>query len=776
MRGKYNTARTAEQEPGWRVLTEQDVLGPLQAVKGAGDCKWTAKCPAHEDDRRSLSICLDGGKWLFKCFAGCSFSEIIGRIGISAAECFPEDERRGREKKPIHKAAAKKAPIQEVKKAAKAPQKLGKFVCAYDYTDEAGALLYQNCRFEDPKDFRQRRPDGQGGWITPWGLGDVRRVIYRLPEVRLAMSLGAPIWITEGEKDADRLQSLGLTATTSGGATTWRPEFADLLQGADVVIVPDQDVSGRMYRDAVGSSLQGRAKRVRVVELPVEFRQKHGLDVSDWLDGGKRLADLLELEKQAAEWSPEKKTTGADAILARGGKLMEAPLTDYGNAERLAELAMDDDGEPLVRWCEARGQWLAWDGKAWRWDETGSVESLAKRTVRRLREVAEAMNRDGIADFALKSEALPRLRAMIELMRTEPGVPVSMDQLDADDWTLNCRNGVVDLRSGKLFPHSKDRLLTKMAEASLVPGASRTRWIEFLGYIMGGDQSRVDLLQRGIGASASGAPWQYLIFLYGSGANGKSVFLEVVSRILASYAGEAAQGLLLQKKNEAHPTEVADLMGKRFVTSEEMDQSSVLDEGRVKRLTSGRPIKARFMREDLFEFRPTHKLWFAVNHKPRVRGQDEGIWRRIKLVPFEVQIPPEKRRDFEEVVQGFLQERDGIFAWIVEGCLRWQKEGLGASEAVDAAHEQYRTSMDDFGQFLEDCVAIAPDATADFCRVRSSDLYGAYAKWCEEGGVRKPMSQTAFSLRMTERGFQSEKKGCVWWTGITLQSKREDAP
>lgn len=764
MRSQYNPAGRHEQEPRWRVLTEQDVIGRLTSARGAGEGRWTAKCPAHEDTRSSLSIRVEDGKWLFNCFAGCSFHDIIGCIGVAPAECFPEDQRK-RDKKPIH---SKK--LREVKKPA---QKLGTLECTYDYTDEAGQLLYQNCRFRDPKDFRQRRSDGQGGFISPWGLGDVRRVIYRLPEVQFAIKLGTPVWIVEGEKDADRLVSGGLTATTSGGAKTWRPEFADLLQGADVVIVPDRDEAGHLYRDAVAKSLQGKAKRIRVVELPVEFRAKHGIDVSDWLDSGKLLADLLELEKMAPEWVPEKKTTGADAVLAGGSKLLGAPLTDYGNAERLAELALDSDGKPLVRWCEARGQWLAWDGKAWRWDETGSVESLAKRTVRRLREVAEVKEHPLISDFALKSEALPRLRAMIELMRTEPGVPVSMDQLDADDWLLNCRNGTVDLRTGTVFPHSKDRLLSRMAEASFVPGAQCARWLQFLDYIMGGDQSRVNLLQRGVGASACGAPWQYLIFLYGSGANGKSVFLEVVSRILASYAGEAAQGLLLQKKNEAHPTEVADLMGKRFVTSEEVDQSSVLDEGRVKRLTSGRPIKARFMREDLFEFRPTHKLWIAINHKPRVRGQDEGIWRRIKLVPFEVQIPPAERRDFEEVVKEFLQERDGILGWIVQGCLEWQRDGLGASEAVEAAHEQYRHGMDDFGQFLEECVAAAPEAIAAICKVKSSDLYGAYTQWCEAGGVRKPMTQTSFSLRMTERGYRSEKSGCVWWLGITLQSKRE---
>jgi len=455
-----------------------------------------------------------------------------------------------------------------------------------------------------------------------------------------------------------------------------------------------------------------------------------------------------------------------------GGKLLWAPLTDYGNAERLMEAALDKDGNPLLHWCGQRGQWLHWTGKRWQWDETGVAERLAKKTVRDLYRAALDVENDDIQEqlrtHARRSESAGRLRNMLELFKTEPRIGVIMEDLDSDDWLLNCENGEVDLRTGELHPHRKESLCTKLVRANYGPDAECIEWQQFLDYIMGGDQELVRFLQRVLGYSLSGAPAQELFFCYGLGANGKSCFLEVVSKILGDYAGEAAQGLMLEKRNEAHQTEIADLAGRRFVTSEEVSSTSALDEGKVKRLTSGRNIKARFMRQDLFEFRPTHKLWLAVNHKPRIRSQDKGIWRRIKMIPFGITIPESKQRPFAEVVNGFLVERDAILRWMVNGCLEWQRIGLAEPGALREATADYRDDMDVLGRFLRERTVSEPDAW-----IQSSMLYKNYTAWAEQQGIKRPMTQTSFSLRLQERGLSKITRGRVRWLGLRFRSELE---
>ncbi len=475
--------------------------------------------------------------------------------------------------------------------------------------------------------------------------------------------------------------------------------------------------------------------------------------------------------KRAKKRTPAKADPGAEAP-PDGGKLLWAPLTDYGNAERLMEAALDKDGTPLLRWCGQRDRWLYWTKKRWCWDETGIAERYAKRTIRQLYEAAIDIKNDDYREqlrtHARRSESAGRLKNMLELFKTEPGIGVLMDDLDANDWLLNCQNGEVDLRTGELHPHRKESLCTKIVRASYGKDAECREWEDFLYYIMDGDTELVRFLQRALGYSLTGVPAQELFFCYGLGANGKSVYLEVISRILADYAGEAAQGLMLEKKSEQHQTEIADLTGRRFVTSEEVSSTSILDEGKVKRLTSGRNIKARFMRQDLFEFRPTHKLWLAVNHKPRIRSQDKGIWRRIKMIPFRVTIPDKDQKPFSDVVHGFLSESDAIVRWLVNGCLEWQRQGLNPPRAIHAAIEDYRDDMDILGRFLREKTVAESEAW-----IQSSVLYKAYQAWAEQQGMKRPWTQTAFSLRLQDRGMSKITRGTVRWLGIRLRAELE---
>jgi putative DNA primase/helicase len=367
--------------------------------------------------------------------------------------------------------------------------------------------------------------------------------------------------------------------------------------------------------------------------------------------------------------------------------------------------------------------------------------------------------RHAIAEHAKRSEKVERVMAIEKLARSM--VPIVPEMLDTDPWLLNVDNGTLDLRTGQLRPHRREDRITKLAPVAYDPLATCPQWEAFLDCIFDKNKNLIDFVQRLFGYSLTGeVSEQALVFLYGTGANGKSTFLLVLQALLGEYAEQAAPELLLQKKGDSHPTEVADLFGRRVAVSTEVEAGRSWSEVQIKQLTGGDRIKARFMRKDFFEFQPTHKLFVAANHKPRVRGTDNGIWRRIRLIPFCVTIP-EHARD-KNLVKKLQAELPGILAWAVRGCLAWQKDGLGEPAEVKAATEAYREEMDALGEFFDDCCIVGPKVEA-----KAQDLYGAYVKWCETNGER-PMGQRSFGMALRERGFKDRKSGVKVWVGVGL--------
>jgi P4 family phage/plasmid primase-like protien len=434
------------------------------------------------------------------------------------------------------------------------------------------------------------------------------------------------------------------------------------------------------------------------------------------------------------------------------------PLTDMGNAERL--FALYGDG---IGYCSSSGTWMSWDGKRWATDNTGTVIELAKKAVRSIYEEAARSDnneeRIGLVKHALRSEKVERVMAIEKLARSM--VPVVPEMLDTDPWLLNVDNGTLDLRTGQLRPHRGEDRITKLAPITYDPAATCPLWEAFLNCIFDKNKNLIDFVQRLFGYSLTGeVSEQVLVFLYGTGANGKSTFLLILQSLLGEYATQAAPELLLTKKGDAHPTEVADLFGRRVAVSTEVEAGRSWSEVQIKQLTGGDRIKARFMRKDFFEFQPTHKLFVAANHKPRVRGTDHGIWRRIRLVPFSVTIP-EHARD-KNLVQKLQAELPGILAWAVRGCLAWQKDGLGEPAEVTAATKAYREEMDALGEFFDDCCIIDRNVEA-----KAHDLYSAYVQWCDINGER-PMGQRSFGMALRERGFADRKSGVKVWVGVGL--------
>jgi P4 family phage/plasmid primase-like protien len=461
----------------------------------------------------------------------------------------------------------------------------------------------------------------------------------------------------------------------------------------------------------------------------------------------------------------EPPTSGPEADTPIAESDEPAHLTDLGNAQHFVR----EHGHNL-RYCYRFGCWHHWAGRRWEEDERGMVERLAKRTVLNFYRLAAALEdnaeRKALVAHARRSEAAGRIEAMVRLARSEPGIAILPDELDRDPWLLNCLNGTLDLRTGRLRPHDPHDLITKLIPIPYDAAAACPLWERFLEQILP-DPAVRRFVKRAIGYAATGdTREQALFFLFGGGANGKSTLLNLIMAALGDYAKQAAPELLTYSKNDRHPTELADLVGVRFVASIEVDEGKRLAEALVKQMTGGDRMKARRMRENFFDFAPTHKVFLAANHRPVIRGTDHAIWRRIHLIPFEVSIPPEQQD--KQLPTKLYGELPGILRWIVEGCLEWQWAGLGVPQAVANATREYRAEQDVLGAFLEEECEILPTAT-----VTSKALYAAYEAWCKRTG-EPPIGQRWLAPRLIERGFQPTRTGAArGWVGLRLRPSHD---
>lgn len=419
-------------------------------------------------------------------------------------------------------------------------------------------------------------------------------------------------------------------------------------------------------------------------------------------------------------------------------------LTELGLAERLVAKHGKD-----LRFCSSLG-WLIWRGKLWQVDDTGEIFRRAKKTIRDvLREAArieDADERRKLASFALKSETAAHITNLIRLAESEPPIPVRASDLDTSPDLLNLDNGVLDLRTAQLRAHCREDLLTKMSPVAYDIGAKCPTFDRFLERVLPSESLRL-FAQRAVGYAATGHIREHVLHvLWGNGANGKSTFLSAILDALGDYAMVAPPRLLMLRRHEPHPAELADLFGRRFVACLESGQGSRLDEEMVKRLTGGDHVKARFMRQNFFEFAPTHKLFVATNHRPRIRGTDSGIWRRVRLWPFNVQIPAHEQDT--ELPEKLRRERAGILRWIVEGTMAWRRSGLNEPPEVIAATETYRNDSDVMAGFVSECCL-----TGDAHRADGVELWDTFTRWAERSGERDRPSKREFREALVEHGF-----------------------
>jgi putative DNA primase/helicase len=400
-------------------------------------------------------------------------------------------------------------------------------------------------------------------------------------------------------------------------------------------------------------------------------------------------------------------------------------------------------------------------------DDTRSLDAWAKEISSAIwAEAAELLPQvdfatgKEITSFARQSASSKGINAMIALAKSEQGIPVLPSKLDTDPWALNCLNGTLDLRTAQLKPHDRGQLITKICPVAYDPNAICPNWEAMLDVILGPDMSRY--VQRAVGYSLTGSVREQCLFLlWGTGSNGKSTFLNALLETLGKdYAMQAVDGMLMSKGKDDHPTEKADLFGMRFVSSVEVEEGKRLNESLVKQLTGGDLIRARRMREDFWQFPPTHKLWMAANHKPVIRGTDHGIWRRVKLIPFIVTIADADQD--KDLPKKLSAERAGILNWAVRGCLDWNLHGLGEPAEITEATKEYRTEMDVVGAFLADCCILRGQFST-----RAAVIYAAYQKWCKTNG-EFAVNQRRFGLAMTERGVERYTNNGTFYRGIEL--------
>ena len=436
-------------------------------------------------------------------------------------------------------------------------------------------------------------------------------------------------------------------------------------------------------------------------------------------------------------------------------------LSELGNAERLVARHGKD-----IRYCHEWNKWLIWTGTHWEIDLTGEVERRAKETIRAIyseaAEIEDEEKRATLAKHAAKSETNRAISAMVELAKSEPGIPVLSDQIDSDIWLLNCKNGTLDLRTGELRPHNRKDYITRIIPTEYNPYADFEEWAKFLDRIMNGNRELISFLQRAVGYSLTGSTREQCLFmLYGSGANGKTTFLEAIAETLADYAQRTPTDTLLAKDTSGISNDIARLKGARFVVASEVEEGRKMAESLVKQMTGGEKMTARFMRAEYFEFKPHFKLWIGTNHKPVIRGTDHAIWRRIKLIPFNVTIP-EPERD-KELPNKLRKEKAGILNWAVMGCMDWLRDGLGEPEEVIKATGEYRSEMDIITRFISDCCTTNKQRST-----KSSELYKKYVEWSRDNN-EFTLSQTKFSTRMQEKGYVKDVRSTGnYWLNIAI--------
>jgi putative DNA primase/helicase len=457
---------------------------------------------------------------------------------------------------------------------------------------------------------------------------------------------------------------------------------------------------------------------------------------------------------------------GDEGIYLRMDKLQKGLLqfTDTTNAFRLfAEHGKD------VRYNAPWKKWLVWDGRQWQMDDGYMIHDRGLKMIRgiyaELLKTADYRDRLDIEKYAIQSESARRRKAFVEAASWIPELNIKTDDLDKDPWLLNVENGTVNLRTGELREQRAGDLITKMAGVRFDPSADCPAWKKFIREIMNYNADLIRFIQTAVGWAVTGDTSEQTMFiLFGSGANGKSTFLNTIMNLLGDYAIATPTETFMKRNGDHITNDIARLRGTRFVTTTEAEQGKRLSEPLIKQITGNDRMTARFLYGEFFNFVPTFKIFMATNHKPVIKGTDYGIWRRIKLIPFTTTI--EEERQDKNLEQKLREERPGILNWILEGTVRWCGERLKTPPDITRATDEYRGEMDVIGNFIKERCVQGPG-----CSIRARELFKVYQGWCDENNEHA-CSERFLGLRLKELGVEQKRYGDGrYWQGLGLRAE-----
>lgn len=556
------------------------------------------------------------------------------------------------------------------------------------------------------------------------------------------------IVLVEGEKKCHKaIKALGgrySVACWHGGASMAEKVFIQGLLGCDVILWPDNDDVGRDAMMTIGRRLKGMAN-VRLVEPPNGVPR--GWDIGDAVDEGRDIDVILETSLPFP-YAPDELPVDDIPV-----DLPDRPYTDLGNGERF----IDRYGERLKFDLE-KSSWLIWNKKRWSDSDPSHITPLVKETVR---SIPVPGDKESEA-WGEHSESAWAITSMLNMAAREPGVPIHEDELDPAPFDFNCDNGIVDLRTGDIRPHDRLAMCSKMSPVAYDPEARCPHFLGFLLEIAMGRTDIVEFLQRWFGYSMTGdVSAQTFAIFFGNGANGKSTLVELIARIMGDYGKSSPPDVFIQKNQTGIPNDVAALRGARMVLTTETEANAKLAESKVKSLTGGDRVVARYMRGEFFEFSPTWKIIISTNHRPRISGGDSGIWRRIVLVPFDFFATGDKLDP--QLPRKLWEEREGILAWMVDGAVKWFKAGQGRTglaigPVLLQETQEYRNDEDVIGRFLAEGCWQRGEGQIDVAnfKVPSSTLLEAFVGWCQREGEQyaAKITATAFGRAMRERGYE----------------------
>lgn len=433
---------------------------------------------------------------------------------------------------------------------------------------------------------------------------------------------------------------------------------------------------------------------------------------------------------------------------------------DAGNATEF----INRHGKNL-RFIPAWKTWLVWKDNRWHEDHDGAVTRLAIAHSRELLAESATIEDDSAraaaAKHALAMGNLSKINPMLELARYDARIILGHDKVNAQPMLLGTSEGVIDLRTGTHRPAGRDEYVTKKIGVQYDSTATCPRWRKFISEIFNGDESLCRWMQKAAGYTLTGSiSEQCFLFLYGHGSNGKSTFVDSLERVIGEYARRAAESLIKLSQNGRDPShEIADLHGTRLSLSNELEAGMKLNENIVKSITGDAMLKGRRLYQDAFEFPSTAKLWISGNHKPAILGTDNGIWRRVRLVPFVVKFE-DANKDPALLSLFQKEEAPGILNWILEGVALWQAEGLGTCDAIAEAVAEYREDSDTLGAFMEE----ATETADKWVTVSHAAVFQAYSYWCDEQGIKHKLQSRRLAAVLQERGWEKkrEKTGLIW--------------